>query len=100
MQGKQLRKLEAELWRAAYQLRANSKLTAMEYSMPVLGLMFLRHAYNSFQKVKMDVEKEFEKCSTVSMRKAGSTQNQKSLFFAHALEEFGLNRQLNLKVKV
>ena len=28
MQGKQLRKLEAELWRAADQLRANSKLTA------------------------------------------------------------------------
>ncbi len=46
MQGTQLRKLEAELWRAADQLRANSKLTASEYSMPVLGLIFLRHAYN------------------------------------------------------
>ncbi len=57
MQGKQLRKLEAELWRAADQLRANSKLTASEYSMPVLGLIFLRHAYNRFQKVKAAVEK-------------------------------------------
>lgn len=57
MQGKQLRKLEAELWRAADQLRANSKLTASEYSMPVLGLIFLRHAYNRFQKVKTEVEK-------------------------------------------
>ena len=57
MQGKQLRKLEAELWHAADQLRANSKLTASEYSMPVLGLIFLRHAYNRFQKVKIDVEK-------------------------------------------
>jgi type I restriction enzyme M protein len=57
MQGKQLRKLEAELWRAADQLRANSKLTASEYSMPVLGLIFLRHAYNRFQKVKIEVEK-------------------------------------------
>lgn len=57
MQGKQLRKLEAELWRAADQLRANSKLTASEYSMPVLGLIFLRHAYNRFLKVKIDVEK-------------------------------------------
>lgn len=56
MQGKQLRKLEAELWRAADQLRANSKLTASEYSMPVLGLIFLRHAYNRFQKVKIEVE--------------------------------------------
>jgi type I restriction enzyme M protein len=57
MQGKQLRKLEAELWHAADQLRANSKLTASEYSMPVLGLIFLRHAYNRFQKVKIEVEK-------------------------------------------
>ena len=56
MQGTQLRKLEAELWRAADQLRANSKLTASEYSMPVLGLIFLRHAYNRFQKVKVEVE--------------------------------------------
>ncbi len=57
MQGKLLRQLEAELWRAADQLRANSKLTASEYSMPVLGLIFLRHAYNRFLKVKAEVEK-------------------------------------------
>jgi len=56
MQGKQLRKLENELWRAADQLRANSKLTASEYSMPVLGLIFLRHAYNRFLKVKEGIE--------------------------------------------
>ncbi|MEI6141914.1 MAG: class I SAM-dependent DNA methyltransferase [Mariniphaga sp.] len=58
MQGKQLRLLETELWRAADQLRANSKLTASEYSMPVLGLIFLRHAYNRFQKVKIEVERD------------------------------------------
>jgi type I restriction enzyme M protein len=57
MQGKQLRKLEAELWRAADQLRANSKLTASEYSMPVLGLIFLRHAYNRYLKVKSELDK-------------------------------------------
>jgi type I restriction enzyme M protein len=57
MQGKQLRRLETELWRAADQLRANSKLTASEYSMPVLGLIFLRHAYNRYLKVKVEVEK-------------------------------------------
>ncbi len=58
MQGKQLRKLEAELWRAADQLRANSKLTASEYAMPVLGLIFLRHAHNRFVTVQADIEKE------------------------------------------
>ena len=57
MQAKQLRQLEAELWRAADQLRANSKLTASEYSMPVLGLIFLRHAYNRFLKVNEALEK-------------------------------------------
>ena len=57
MTGKQLTKLEAELWKAADQLRANSKLTASEYSMPVLGLIFLRHAYNRFHKVKVEIDK-------------------------------------------
>jgi type I restriction enzyme M protein len=56
MQGTQLRKLEAELWKAADQLPANSKLTASEYSMPVLGLIFLRHAYNRFLNVKDEVK--------------------------------------------
>jgi type I restriction-modification system DNA methylase subunit len=58
MQGKQLKKLEAELWKAADQLRANSKLTASEYSMPVLGLIFLRHAFNRFEKAKVTIEQE------------------------------------------
>lgn len=33
-----IQQLENELWEAADQLRANSKLTAAEYAMPVLGL--------------------------------------------------------------
>lgn len=36
--------LEKRLWEAAYQLRANSKLTQTEYPMPVLDLIFLRYA--------------------------------------------------------
>lgn len=47
----QLQKLERSLWEAADQLRANSKLNASEYSMPVLGLIFLRHATNRFDAV-------------------------------------------------
>lgn len=49
MTGEQLRQLEDKLWKAADQLRANSKLTATEYSFPVLGLIFLRHAYNRYK---------------------------------------------------
>ena len=34
--------LEARLWEAADQLRANSDLKAQQYSGPILGLIFLR----------------------------------------------------------
>lgn len=44
-----VQQLENELWELADQLRANSKLTAAEYAMPVLGLIFLRHAENRFK---------------------------------------------------
>ena len=51
-----LDKLERDLWEAADNLRANSKLTAAQYAMPVLGLIFLRHAYNRFLAVKAELE--------------------------------------------
>ena len=41
--------IEASLWAGADQLRANSKLTSNEYCMPVLGVIFLRHATNRYQ---------------------------------------------------
>lgn len=58
MNAKQLKQLETSLWNAADQLRANSKLTASEYSMPVLGLIFLRHAFNRYIMVKEEIEKD------------------------------------------
>lgn len=51
-----IQRLENELWEAADQLRANSKLTAAEYSMPVLGLIFLRHADNRFNAYLPEIE--------------------------------------------
>ena len=48
MTGEELAQLEKDLWEAADQLRANSKLTSSEYCMPVLGVIFLRHAANRF----------------------------------------------------
>ncbi len=44
-----LAKFEADLWEAADNLRANSKLTSSDYFMPVLGIIFLRHAANRFE---------------------------------------------------
>jgi type I restriction enzyme M protein len=40
--------IERRLWDAADELRANSKLRASEYSVPVLGLIFLRYADQKF----------------------------------------------------
>jgi type I restriction enzyme M protein len=48
--------LEKRLWGAADQLRANSNIASNEYFMPVMGLIFLRHAFNRFLKVKVDIE--------------------------------------------
>lgn len=45
---KDIKKLEDDLWEAADNLRANSKLTSSDYFMPVLGVIFLRHAANRF----------------------------------------------------
>ncbi|MCB0562579.1 MAG: hypothetical protein KDD09_26690, partial [Phaeodactylibacter sp.] len=55
MTGEQLRQLETKLWTAADQLRANSKLTASEYSFPVLGLIFLRHAFNRYKNAEAQI---------------------------------------------
>jgi type I restriction enzyme M protein len=57
MDYQELKQLEDDLWEAADQLRANSKLTASEYSMPVLGLIFLRHATTRFNDLLPEVEK-------------------------------------------
>jgi type I restriction enzyme M protein len=40
--------IEARLWSVADELRANSKLKSSEYSVPVLGLIFLRYADHKF----------------------------------------------------
>lgn len=47
--------IESRLWAAADELRANSKLKSSEYSVPVLGLVFLRYADYKFQAAAKDL---------------------------------------------
>jgi len=47
--------LEKQLWDAADELRANSKLKSSEYSTPVLGLIFLRYADHKFAQAKQEL---------------------------------------------
>ncbi len=51
-----IEKLESTLWEAADNLRANSKLTSSDYFMPVLGVIFLRHAANRFDAAHRRIE--------------------------------------------
>src|SRR6266446_608811 len=53
---KDIEKLEADLWEAADNLRANSKLTSSDYFMPVLGVIFLRHAANRFDAATQQIQ--------------------------------------------
>ena len=47
--------IESRLWAAADELRANSKLKSSEYSVPVLGLVFLRYADHKFQEAAREL---------------------------------------------
>ena len=63
--------LEKRLWEAADDLRANSKLKSAEYSVPVLGLIFLRYADHKFG----EAEKKLPQQGT-GRRKVGKTDYQ------------------------
>lgn len=65
-----VQQLETELWEAADQLRANSKLTAAEYAMPVLGLIFLRHADNRFKAYLPVIEADIPSQVPATQREA------------------------------
>ena len=51
-----IEKFEADLWKIADNLRANSNLASNEYFMPIMGLIFLRHATNRFYEANAAIE--------------------------------------------
>jgi type I restriction enzyme M protein len=53
--------IEKSLWNAADTLRSNSNYASNEYFMPVMGLIFLRHAYSRYLSVKDDIEANMPK---------------------------------------
>jgi len=71
--------LEKRLWAAADQLRANSGLTAQQYSAPVLGLIFLRFAEVRFNKRRAELKK-----SEVSSRR-GSRVDDPTAYHAESV---------------
>lgn len=65
--------IEKKLWAAADQLRANSQLSSQEYSVPVLGLIFLRYADYKFTEAEKEISK---KQPAGSRRKIGKADYQ------------------------
>ncbi len=63
--------LESRLWAAADELRANSKLRASDYSVPVLGLIFLKYADQRFSVARKQIEGQ-----SSGRRKIGKTDYQ------------------------
>lgn len=53
--------IERRLWGSADTLRANSNYASNEYFLPVMGLIFLRHAYSRFLSVKPEIEESLPK---------------------------------------
>lgn len=47
--------IEKRLWKAADTLRGNSELASNEYFLPVMGLIFLRHAFSRYLAVKDEI---------------------------------------------
>lgn len=55
IQLKNIEAIEKRLWSTADTLRANSNYASNEYFMPVMGLVFLRHAYSRYLAVKDEI---------------------------------------------
>ena len=53
-----IKEFETDLWRVADNLRANSNLASNEYFMPILGLIFLRHATNRYYAALAAIEED------------------------------------------
>ncbi len=51
-----IEQFEADLWKIADNLRANSHFPSNEYFMPILGLIFLRHATNRYYEAMAAID--------------------------------------------
>ncbi len=72
MNKEQFKQLEKDLWSAADNLRANSDLKASEYSIPVLGLIFLKFADNNYRRHETEILAEYQKLKGTRAEKSMS----------------------------
>ena len=80
--------IEKRLWSAADTLRANSNYASNEYFMPVMGLIFLRHAYSRFLAVKDEIEAGLPKRGGKTRPLSKEDFSQKSAIFLRPEAQF------------
>jgi len=80
--------IEKRLWNAADTLRANSNYASNEYFLPVMGLIFLRHAFSRFLAVKDDIEVNLPKRGGKTRALTKEDFSQKSSIFLQPKAQF------------
>src|SRR5258708_15064698 len=80
--------IERRLWSAADQLRANSNYASNEYFLPVMGLVFLRHAYSRFLAVKDGIEANLPSRGGVKTAVTKEDFSQKSSIYLRSEAQF------------
>lgn len=80
--------IEKRLWSAADTLRANSTYASNEYFLPVMGLVFLRHAYSRFLSVKDEIEANLPSRGGVKRAATKEDYSQKSSIFLRPEAQF------------
>ncbi len=80
--------IEKRLWNAADTLRANSNYASNEYFLPVMGLIFLRHAYSRYLAVKGDIEANLPKRGGKTRALTKEDFSQKTAIFLRSQAQF------------
>ncbi len=80
--------IERRLWSAADTLRANSNYASNEYFMPVMGLVFLRHAYSRYLAVRDNIEANLPTRGGVKKELTKEDFSKKSSIFLQSKAQF------------
>ena len=80
--------IEKRLWNAADTLRANSNYASNEYFLPVMGLIFLRHAYSRYLVVRESIEAALPKRGGKARELTLADFSQKGSLFLRPIAQF------------
>lgn len=80
--------IEKRLWSAADNLRANSNYASNEYFLPVMGLVFLRHAYSRYLMVKEAIEPNLPSRGGKTRALTKEDFSRQSAIFLHPKAQF------------